>query len=834
MPEQPIRVKMLNVQLSNERISTLLQSDINTDILLIQEPWMGTVATLRSDTTPEGDTQIGLPHNDMWDTHLPRHTTGQRCKAAVYTRKALNRHFNVRNQLSHPLSTPNSVVVDIVEGDDILARLINLYNPPPRPTPMMTPSPSPRNTTLKYLTDHDLDDNIPTIISGDFNTHAERWSLPRTTFSSWASRLCDWMDTHGFSLLNPLLTPTRRALQSRDQDSLIDLVFANEAVCWFGHIGPVEISEAEALGSDHNAVLFSIIPSDHPSHIPSPGPTGYRADDEQHQAWSKTFAATLPYEPEACTYGPRLESETVEARLWQRLKAFDHAVDHANKTNLKPKKSPDPRGVKWWNEECTTARTLVYHAPNGEARRQAFRELRRTIKKAKRSWGHEVLNSADSAAHIWRMAKVRKGRATNIFPALRREDGSLAENPAEKLDLLQARFFPTNPLNTLPRQPDDPPPREPRQWAEVTPQEVTNALRTTTNSSAPGPSGVGYKLLKWAHATRPEALAQIYTDCLEAGIHPWRQVTVVAINKPFKPDYSKPKAYRPISLMECAGKLLEKIVAKRINNDIQTHDLLPMTQFGSRPYHSAVDAVAVLVHRIQATRAAKRAGALLLFDISGFFDNINPTRATQIFRDKGFPPGMCAWVASFLSARTATLRGGGHVSDPFEITSGTPQGSPLSPILSAMYTANLLEMTSTWSLRDLTMYVDDGAIYATSATVKGATESAAEGYAQVLNWLYRNGLTADPEKCELMTFTHSRADLKKTGQPVLGINYTDPIHGPQHIGVAKEPIRYLGLYIDPKLNWQHHVQIMANRGRSTIRGINILGNSVRGIDILSW
>jgi hypothetical protein len=345
---------------------------------------------------------------------------------------------------------------------------------------------------------------------------------------------------------------------------------------------------------------------------------------------------------------------------------------------------------------------------------------------------------------------------------------------------------------------------------------------------------VGYKLLKWAHATRPEALAQIYTDCLEAGIHPWRQVTVVAINKPFKPDYSKPKAYRPISLMECAGKLLEKIVAKRINDDIQTHDLLPMTQFGSRPYHSAVDAAAVLVHRIQATRAAKRAGALLLFDISGFFDNINPTRATQIFRDKGFPPGMCAWVASFLSARTATLRGGGHVSDPFEITSGTPQGSPLSPILSAMYTANLLEMTSTWSLRDLTMYVDDGAIYATSATVKGATESAAEGYAQVLNWLYRNGLTADPEKCELMTFTHSRADPKKTGQPVLGINYTDPIHGPQHIGVAKEPIRYLGLYIDPKLNWQHHVQIMANRGRSTIRGINILGNSVRGIDILSW
>jgi len=187
---------------------------------------------------------------------------------------------------------------------------------------------------------------------------------------------------------------------------------------------------------------------------------------------------------------------------------------------------------------------------------------------------------------------------------------------------------------------------------------------------------------------------------------------------------------------------------------------------------------------------------------------------------------MCAWVESFLSARTATLRGGGHVSQPFEITSGTPQGSPLSPILSAMYTANLLEMTKQWSMRDLTMYVDNGAIYATSATIKGAADLVVEGYTKVLDWLFRNGLTADPDKCELMTFTHNRADPRKVGQPILGIKYDDPVHGRQHIKHAKEPIQYLGIYIDQKLNWDHHTTIMANRGRSTIRGINILGNSI--------
>ena len=70
-----------------------------------------------------------------------------------------------------------------------------------------------------------------------------------------------------------------------------------------------------------------------------------------------------------------------------------------------------------------------------------------------------------------------------------------------------------------------------------------------------------------------------------------------------------------------------------------------------------------------------------------------------------------------------------------------------------LYTASLLNIAKTWVHKDLTLYMDDGAIYATSATTMAATEVALKGYKKVLGWLCTNGLDADLNKTKLMTFT---------------------------------------------------------------------------------
>ncbi len=113
------------------------------------------------------------------------------------------------------------------------------------------------------------------------------------------------------------------------------------------------------------------------------------------------------------------------------------------------------------------------------------------------------------------------------------------------------------------------------------------------------------------------------------------------------------------------------------------------------------------------------------------------------------------------------------------------------------------------------MYVDDGAIYAVSTTTNATALSTVQGLEDALQWLHRNGLTADPDKTELITFVKQPWNPDLIGGQTQGVCYTDPVHGLQQ--VSKSPqVQYLGLFLDRKMTWQHHIDIMASRACSTI------------------
>src|SRR6266849_4772832 len=184
--------------------------------------------------------------------------------------------------------------------------------------------------------------------------------------------------------------------------------------------------------------------------------------------------------------------------------------------------------------------------------------------------------------------------------------------------------------------------------------------------------------------------------------------------------------------------------------------LIPTTQFGGRNASSTLDAGLTLLHDIQAAHRSKLRAGLLLFNIQGYFDNINHDRLLQIFADLGFAPELTKWCQSFLKDRTVKLKFNGEMSDPFDFVVGTPQGTPVSPVLSTIFTSPLLYKMRNWTNSSLGIYIDDGAIFACRDNWEKVEATIREGYLTCLNWLMRAGLKIELDKLELIFFRKPR------------------------------------------------------------------------------
>ena len=241
--------------------------------------------------------------------------------------------------------------------------------------------------------------------------------------------------------------------------------------------------------------------------------------------------------------------------------------------------------------------------------------------------------------------------------ALQGPDGVLHFDHDTMTDLLADRFFAKD-LGTVPLHfPDDPPARPTRPFSPITKEEAHALLSHTKNASAPGSSGIGWELLKqgWSHID--DALTEVFNACITLGYHPptWKSAVVVVIPKPDKPDYTLPKAHRPISLLETMSKLLEKVIAQQFQHDIVEYELIPTTQFGGRRFSSCLDAGLSLFHDIQAAHGLNLKCGMLLFDVKGFFDHVNHDRLAAVISALGFHHSLCAWTKAFLVDRCNAL-----------------------------------------------------------------------------------------------------------------------------------------------------------------------------------
>jgi hypothetical protein len=464
---------------------------------------------------------------------------------------------------------------------------------------------------------------------------------------------------------------------------------------------------------------------------------------------------------------------------------------------------------------------------NEADQRAANARLKKVVKAAKREWANEYITTAN----VWEVAAWRHGRRTLHIPALRNGNGELVYDHEGMASLLSARFFAEVGLPIPTSFEDDPSPWEVRPFAPFGEHELLSLLRAMANKSAPGSSGIGWSMLKKGWEAVKDHLILTYNSCLFLGHHParWREAKVVAIPKPDKPDYSLPKAHHPISLLETMSKLLEKAIAKRMQHDIVKYKLIHANQFGGRAHSSCMDAGLALIHDVQdAHRRGLKVG-ILLFNVRGFFNNVNHGRMTAILENLGYPPELVRWSAAFLRDRKVRLSFNNVISEERGQPIGVPQGSPLSPVYSITYTSSLLAKMTEWSNSSLGMYVDDGILFTVAEEWRDMERLLTAWYMVCEEWLRRSGLAIEPDKTEVLFF---QKPYKHNAVPApTRLVLPDPTITSYYVVRPVENLRYLGFFINRRLKWEPHVWIMCNRARTSIKALQVLGNTIQGLSM---
>jgi len=122
----------------------------------------------------------------------------------------------------------------------------------------------------------------------------------------------------------------------------------------------------------------------------------------------------------------------------------------------------------------------------------------------------------------------------------------------------------------------------------------------------------------------------------------------------------------------------------------------------------------------------------------------------------------------------------------------------------------------------LNLYIDDRAILACGKEWANVESSLTAAYNSCTLWLDRSGLKVEPDKMELIYFRQRHEKVDLPGEISLRRH-------PQHIHykiTAVHQLRYLGFFLDHKLRWEHHINIMCNHTWAFIKALQLLGNSV--------
>ena len=180
-------------------------------------------------------------------------------------------------------------------------------------------------------------------------------------------------------------------------------------------------------------------------------------------------------------------------------------------------------------------------------------------------------------------------------------------------------------------------------------------------------------MIKAINAEILKPLTYIYNLTFLTGKIP-KSLKIALVTPIFKANESNLfENYRPISVLSCFSKLLEKLMYKRLYNYVETKKILSKHQYGFRRNRSTEHAILELTDKISKAMDEGKYTMGIFLDLSKAFDTVNFEILFKKLQHYGIR-GICLqWFKDYLQERTQIVKYKQHRSTEMNATTGVPQ-----------------------------------------------------------------------------------------------------------------------------------------------------------------
>jgi hypothetical protein len=300
-------------------------------------------------------------------------------------------------------------------------------------------------------------------------------------------------------------------------------------------------------------------------------------------------------------------------------------------------------------------------------------------------------------------------------------------------------------------------------------------------------------------------IADIYNACFTIGYFPsaWKKAKIVAIPKASK-DHSKPENYRPISLLSCLGKILEKLISIRLTEYLEENKLINPEQFGFRSMCSAPHQLRRLVNHVRSKFKQKKSTAFIMMDVERAFDSVWLEGLIHKLYKSNIPIHLLVIIKEFLLNRSFSVNEESSYSKIFDIPAGVPQGSTLSPLLYIFYVSDFKSPNSC----NMAQFADDTAFFISGTLARAICKKLNNSVKKIFDYFHNWKIKVNTQKTELIFFTRNR---KRNRVPDMSLLLSD--------GSSIEwsdQCKYLGVILDKRLTFKHHIDYVCSKALKQI------------------